>query len=524
MEGLILNPTLGSLSPSPGQEICLHKWKVNENEVKLVRKADRLFHEIVPSDGSPIRGELSFPRQLSIEKVAEIVSRQEVYFLDHETIGFCEPVAKVDLGPFTLTLLKDQKGPIWQVFDRNTKTTCWQNFTATFASSDCHKETWEIFENQKEKINNQTLNQFTEDFLIKKIIRVSGPFSIEGSSLVEPSEYDLKKRIEKVDNTIKKVCESSTKEKEEAVYASEVNHARRKAITRKLLKYQSPITTEERVVYSGTKEGSVAIPKQALREKDENALAKQDSLHSCYEVKVSQESLRNPGFTYQSFQCVAARKERYEFLDQEGHRTEKKLLANSDYLSKEVNDLVNKISPFFILVEPLTYPSYFDPSIRVSKLRWTVTLICYQGFSGQHSELITEGISDGSLANTEKGQPFMYVSHLISENNIESDSIDSQKLKYDERTEIWVKPAGLVQKMLVDIAEERDAKNTRFSIFGSDSFFSDGADNCCTWARKKLKIIGVELKWTFGGLIATETRSFTRKQAYYTANPVHIKI
>lgn len=520
MEGLILNPILGSV-PFPEQEICLHRWKVNENEVKLVRKADQLFHEIVPSEGPSIRGELPFPRQLSIDKVVEIVSRQEVYFLDHETIGFCEPVARVDLGTFTLTLLKNLKGPIWQLFDKNTKTTCWQNFSATFASSDCHKETWDLFEILKETTTNQTLESFSEDFLIKKIIRVSEPFGAEQESqVIGPSEYDLNKRIEKVDEAAKKRNKLSTKQNPGYV---DVYEARIKAITRKLLKYQNPITTEELVVYS-VKEGNKTIPKQVFRWKGTKGLFAVYAVNNCFEGKVLEEDLKNPGFTYQSYKCVAERRKRYEFIDQEGGRSEKKLLANSDHLSREVEEIVKKISPFFILVEPMTYPSYFDPSVRVSKFRWAVTLICYQGFSGQHSELITEGISDGSLENTEKGQPFIYVSHLISENYIEAKAIDPKKLKYDERTEIWVKPANLVQKMLADIAKERDAKNTKFSIFGSDSFFSDGADNCCTWARKKLKIIGVELKWTFGGLIATETKSFTRKPAYYIANPVHIKI
>lgn len=80
--------------------------------------------------------------------------------------------------------------------------------------------------------------------------------------------------------------------------------------------------------------------------------------------------------------------------------------------------------------------------------------------------------------------------------------LPNKKLKYDTRTEIWMVTSDKVKKMLASIEEEKSLQQPTFNYWGIHSkiykfdpdkprsFSGEVEDNCFTWARRKLRILG----------------------------------
>ena len=97
-------------------------------------------------------------------------------------------------------------------------------------------------------------------------------------------------------------------------------------------------------------------------------------------------------------------------------------------------------------------------------------------------------------------------------------------------------PIDKVKKMLLAIEEEKylpKAQRRTFNRFGKDSkfykftwdkkwniFSGEVGDNCFTWARKKLKILDIDLGEGFTNFVAAMAKNYTRNKEEYKDIPV----
>lgn len=215
---------------------------------------------------------------------------------------------------------------------------------------------------------------------------------------------------------------------------------------------------------------------------------------------------------------------------------------------KQKGDLDNRIdillSPpqqyLFVEIEPISAPSSIDSRIRVSKFTWAVTLITYSGSLGNHAGIVVEGINDGFYgANPPMfnrrakpvsiGEKFTHLAHFTP--NIESGLISPNELKFETRTEVWMRSSDKVKAMLRSIEEEKSLPEQPFNLFGKESlsykvpgisytlFIGDeikkSGNNCFTWARDHLTQVDIELGKGIFGFILTAARTYTSQPSFY---------
>ena len=114
-------------------------------------------------------------------------------------------------------------------------------------------------------------------------------------------------------------------------------------------------------------------------------------------------------------------------------------------------------APFLIEIEPISKPSRIDDKVLVSKFRWAVTLICYNGSDGNHTSIIVEGLNDGEfkgLKYVTVGNYFMYKSEFCNTNLIKSKQFTSD-LEIDQRTQVWKVSSGKAVRLLKNIKKQK---------------------------------------------------------------------
>lgn len=197
--------------------------------------------------------------------------------------------------------------------------------------------------------------------------------------------------------------------------------------------------------------------------------------------------------------------------------------------------LAHPEKPLAIEIVPVSKPSLVDDKIRVSKFRWSVTVITYGGAvrycqtkicKGNHSEIIVEGINDGYFGKGSPqigeaeipkiGESFIYKAHnFVGQMGLETGILSSKDLKFETRTEIWMRSSEKV-KALLSAIEQQKGHPSSFSRLGRDSVFSDkDADNCFTWIRENLKTLDIDIGKSLLGKLATIPKMFTRPKDYY---------
>jgi len=196
--------------------------------------------------------------------------------------------------------------------------------------------------------------------------------------------------------------------------------------------------------------------------------------------------------------------------------------------------------PLLVEIEPSSQPCAIDPRVRVSKFTWAVTLVTFSGSLGNHAEIIVEGINDGFYGanppmfdNSAKpvsiGEKFIHLAHFTP--RIESGLISPDKLKFETRTEVWMRACDKVKSMLSSIEEEKCLPRQPFNLFGKESLsykvpgisytpfigekIEEFGDSCFTWAREHLKQVDIELGKGNLGFILTAARTYTEKPDYY---------
>lgn len=171
-----------------------------------------------------------------------------------------------------------------------------------------------------------------------------------------------------------------------------------------------------------------------------------------------------------------------------------------------------------IAIEPFSVSSHIDPRVRVSKFIWAVTLVTHSGSLGNHTLIVTEGLGYRESLNfkgVKDGEYFMCMSHYSGKYALESKIIQADTLEYETRAPIWKIEQSRVVDMLQDI-EKNISNPPALSRLGSDSIFSNpGEESCFTWARKKLKIVHIQLGKSSLSKIITIPKNFTQNKESY---------
>lgn len=198
--------------------------------------------------------------------------------------------------------------------------------------------------------------------------------------------------------------------------------------------------------------------------------------------------------------------------------------------------------PLIIEIEPISEPSVFDPRVRVSKFTWAVTVITTEHFSKSHAALVIEGINDGFFnreaclsigAEIEVGEKFIYLAEFNPP--VEAYFLSPSQLKYEKRTEIWMKTSDKVQEIIQDIGKEVLKENPRrFNIRGKNAFlpnitytkkkwvafFELPGDNCYTFTKDHTKKLDIDPGSSPADFIAAIARIYTKHPESYKDLPV----
>jgi len=510
----------------------VHEWNVNGRVIKWFCQDPDSYITIFENN---IIERFDLPKEfISIDN--------QIRIEEDGSIDFCPVKFKRSFEKVELSILNSRLGLIWQLFDKATKETKWQNFSATFVSDCCHRETWDIFEEIKEELqkNSRYVDFFENNFVISDIILLKNR---DGTNKFYPTEQlDLESFAEKSSND---ACElKKTKVRNEAFKALYVNKQQGKfksypyfgfnydkifSSTSYWHKFDENITKEEVdedpediFVFGGTKERisfensekkfaiyNTIITNRKGRLQDHEQ--ESQLTHNEYYKDRQQPYIRPYKTSFPLF-FVCTGEARRELL-----------------VSEKIKPIVDSIFPFYVIIEPKTIQCTLGESVKIqiSKFRWAITLICDDNpnaYSRQHALIAIQGVYDGSLSNIINsksdsiiniGEKFTIISHLRGQGDIEIKPIDEKKLRFAERSNIWLLSREKIRKMLNDMKDEKEKRVAKFSIVGAYSAFSGGGNNCITWALSYLKDVGIDLGWSYFGFLYTKTRSFTQKNEYY---------
>lgn len=168
---------------------------------------------------------------------------------------------------------------------------------------------------------------------------------------------------------------------------------------------------------------------------------------------------------------------------------------------------------------PRAFPSGFNPNVLVSAFMWTVTLVKYQGFKGNHAQIIVEGVNDGfipekiirigeyftclmdlpgyQLKKDEKGNDILRNDKPKRFQSVRIDPKEKFIWHYDARSEVWKRSSEVVKEMLWKGYQEKKDPPEGFSLCGCDSIFTLKEiveHSCITWAIEKLAIANIILE------------------------------
>jgi hypothetical protein len=214
---------------------------------------------------------------------------------------------------------------------------------------------------------------------------------------------------------------------------------------------------------------------------------------------------------------------------------EEQIRQKREYILAKFDPEKNKIS-----VEPIHTCSFFQGDILVSKFMWAVTLIRNKGPSGNHAQIIVEGVNDGYFTRyfpespIPVGKYFMYLADLVGDMDVYKENfvgiikkktvrdirtaLKSRefRLKYEGRSNIWKRSSDRVKAMIDNIQTEKANPPPGFAIYGRKSIFrifaskKDVKDSCITWAMDKLKDSSVHLQHEASSFLYTNTSIHAR--------------
>ncbi|KIC72637.1 hypothetical protein DB44_CD00010 [Candidatus Protochlamydia amoebophila] len=173
-----------------------------------------------------------------------------------------------------------------------------------------------------------------------------------------------------------------------------------------------------------------------------------------------------------------------------------------------------KNTKFIVEIEPYNAPSQLDERVRVSSFQWAVTLITYDGILNNHALICFEGITEGNY--------FAKIGHFNG-SNVELIK-NFKKVKFQTRSVIWMKQSEEVQKV-IDIIDEEDRNRVviPYSYCGESSIMG-GNSNCLDWARKKLRLLDIQLEKSAFESLAALAKLYTKPPEHYLNEKVGVSL
>ncbi|CAF23423.1 unnamed protein product [Candidatus Protochlamydia amoebophila UWE25] len=169
---------------------------------------------------------------------------------------------------------------------------------------------------------------------------------------------------------------------------------------------------------------------------------------------------------------------------------------------------------FTVEIEPYNAPSQLDERVRVSSFQWAVTLITNNGILGNHALICFEGITEGNYF-AKLGE---FTGLRVRLNR------DVKKVEFQTRSVIWMKQSEEVQKV-IDIIDEEDRNRVviPYSYCGESSIMG-GNSNCLDWARKKLRLLDIQLEKSAFENLAALAKLYTKPPEYYFNEKVGVSL
>ncbi len=209
--------------------------------------------------------------------------------------------------------------------------------------------------------------------------------------------------------------------------------------------------------------------------------------------------------------------------------------GGNNYGQLGLGDTENRNTPVLVFNPNLVFKpnSKLNNLLSIDQNNWATTLIC--AVNSNHAELVIEGVD-------ENNNYFMKLAHFIGKYSANSGQLDKNSycgfnglgevklstiqpgsLRYDGKTQTWLKLKNKVEAMLKEIEKEQDMPNQnprQFNILGRDSIFAQGklipnkaesidSDSCFTWAREKLTMLDVNLPENKTAFLVSLTRKYT---------------
>jgi len=138
------------------------------------------------------------------------------------------------------------------------------------------------------------------------------------------------------------------------------------------------------------------------------------------------------------------------------------------------------------------HPCGFDNSKTVDLNMWAITLInsdrgSIKGNLHGHAVILIEGMKEGKY--------FIQRAHLVEGPAVLLENTLRDRIFHNGKSETWLRSSLLIERMLVQIrAEAADPSRVKFALLASDTDrATSSADNCITWASKKLEMIHIRL-------------------------------
>ncbi|WP_042280968.1 hypothetical protein [Candidatus Protochlamydia sp. R18] len=191
-------------------------------------------------------------------------------------------------------------------------------------------------------------------------------------------------------------------------------------------------------------------------------------------------------------------------------------VQNEKYMA-EFNKLKEQLksTKFIVEIEPYSAPSQLDKRLRVSSFQWAVTLITNNGLCyGNHALICFEGITEGNY--------FARIAHFTGSDVKLSENV--VKVEFQTRSVIWMRQSEEVQKV-IDIIDEEDRNRVviPYSYCGESSIMG-GNSNCLDWARKKLRLLDIQLKKSAFESLAALAKLYTKPPEYYFDDKIGVSL
>ena len=448
----------------------IHQWNINDFVVSLIREQDSLKYKTTDKDQKEIcTNYIEISKEENLEEMISYLKGSSVLIRDNGHVNFCsiyntwETIAAEE--SLDISLVCRPEGLAWNVFNRSINKSCFLDFQKTTISSlRCHPETMALIEKIK-------TDAFDNMALLHSLIR---DFEVR---VVDPEEFKIKHE------ELKNLLAFNSAQKSKFVLLGLMGSLGIDSLALKAIK---PVST-----YVTTAFGSGII--------------------SSFTVEALKSSVGILSLGGGLIASAAAVKYFYPSI-----------------LGRQVINLKKKIetlpqqAPLLIEIEPISIPSEIDPRMRVSKFTWAVTIVNgIEGPSKNHTAILVEGLANeyfqGSVPD---GEYFIHKSEFNPPISSHLYSLRILKIFISQgmrRTKIWMKPSKQVMVMLQEITRQRQlheeklerGEKINWAFTGSDSWFSGGLDNCFTWTRKSVSMLGIKLGKNFHSQLFAWPRSFT---------------